>query len=287
MPQWMQNISVHHIVIFLIIVSSVGQWLLKVIGEQAEKRKAEQTRKQRELDMLRSGNVGGGTIAPSPTIPQPVQAQSQQLDPRRMLEEIAAKRQQQLDELRARQAAQRQAGVPNPAQDRRAKRPRPQAEARPQRASALPPVQPGQLSPEDYNRAKRREADERARRSAVQAAQADARREDRAAEVVREKARQARDADNRRSADESAQKTADAFALPNPAAHVRRGPTAVPQSPIRPAGRPSGSAGGAVFFPGGPIGSRAEWRRLMAIQAVLGPCVAQQDITGASDPTRS
>lgn len=135
------NISLQHVVYLLIALVWIGGWIGQVAKSQNEKRRKEQAKREREEAMLRSGKVETdvpvGVLIPGQMQTRPPgQAQPQHIDPRQVLEEIARRRQAQLEELRRRQAAaQGSTSLPRGPQTAR---PAPPKREKPQRPARKP-----------------------------------------------------------------------------------------------------------------------------------------------------
>lgn len=286
MPSWLQHISGHHIVILLVILSSVWGWVSKMIRESAARRKAEIARRQSQDDLLRSGRAP--SEMPGLQVRTPVTGVSQQMDPRRMLEEIAAKRQQQLEELR-----RKQLGQPSASQ-----------------GPALPRPPAGTMSPEKYNQLKRQQAQREIEQRAIQA---------RAQQAANQKAAQAQRAAQaeqaRRAADANAQRANPTRSRPSQAtsasiqrdralheqeqaARAVQADAARAQAQAEPVAEVAHARGGStvgisrhgaagITVLGAKVTSAKDWRRLMALQAILGPSAASRDLEGLPDPLRS
>lgn len=303
MPQWLQNISGVHVVILISIVSSLWGVAAKAIREKAEKRRVEIAKREREENLLRSGRVEP-TARVQASMPSNVrQPAPQQLDPRRMLEEIAAKRQQQLEELRRQQLSQGTATGPRTAAPRPAQSPapipRPARAPAPQSSGAAG----GTMRPEQYEQMRRRQTQgegERARGEMVgQGARNQRAEEDRRQAPVRTDAsgktsRRAKQTDEAQAAmlrerdrlereqtqrdTDAAKARAVAQAAPVAAVAHSRGGSSV--------GVGNKAAAGITVL-GATLSSKRDWRRIMAIQAILGPSTASRDLEGLGDPLRS
>lgn len=293
MPSWLQHISGHHIVILIVIVSGIWNWASKVVAENAKKRRAEQLKRENEEALLRSGKSSVSVQASAPTGGSfGAPGGGQQLDPRRMLEEIAARRQRQLEELRRKQTGG--AGSPQQAQVR--------APAR-QSPAPLPQAPAGTMSPEQYNQQKRRQAQleaDRLQRLRAQQATAksdEAKRQvqvradsrtigpskrgkamDPAAQAAMLRERDRLEREDQARAAQAAKTRAAAQAEPAAeVAHTRGGSSVGISKPM--------AAG--IMVLGQSLDSRRDWRRMMALQAILGPSVSSRDINGLADPLRS
>ncbi len=150
---WLLNNA--QILIFLVIIgSSVFGWIFKQLREQAELKRIEHERERRKLEQLRTGRVdepdrpiAAQTRVSTPQAPSPSPAAPTTTGAGRVrLEEIAARRQAQLAELRRRRAEQlaraQSGGQSVPPQAQRQAQPGRQPAARPAPAqpAARPPV---------------------------------------------------------------------------------------------------------------------------------------------------
>jgi hypothetical protein len=133
---WLQLIS-----IIAVVGLSALSWIFQKLAEQAQKKKQRDLAEKRELEHLRTGREHAGAAASSPQVQNPEQTTITGISRQ---QELAAKRQAQLEELRRRQQDrlmrnQREQST-RPAPVANEQRPRPAQ--RPQRAAAggTPPI---------------------------------------------------------------------------------------------------------------------------------------------------
>lgn len=114
MWQWIQqNIGLQNLVVILLLGSGFLQWIIAQLQAQRAAKKAREAMQASELESLRTGRPIATQTASTPVAQPPLQSTRE-----RRLEEIAAARQKQLEELR-RRAAQRRSAQP-PAQTKSA-----------------------------------------------------------------------------------------------------------------------------------------------------------------------
>lgn len=140
------NINPQHIVYLVIGLIWIGGWVIKQVATHTEKRKAKLAAEQREMDLIRTGRDPGATASSTPitavntstSSTPPASQGTTTFDARKMLEEVQARRAQQIEELRRRQA-QAQSQMPSTAtaqsQAQRQSRARDQAAAQRQAAA--------------------------------------------------------------------------------------------------------------------------------------------------------
>lgn len=106
MPNWFQQlIGNPQLLVFLAVIAfSVLGTVAKKVQEEKAKREMLRRRQQMELEALRTGRPTGATVAVPAPRQAPAQA-AQQSAQKQRLDEIAARRKAQLEELRRRQQA--------------------------------------------------------------------------------------------------------------------------------------------------------------------------------------
>src|SRR5690349_17678952 len=91
---------VHLLIILLFVSATVVQWVFRKVQEQAALKRAKNERERRVTEALRTGR----TPAPEPVVAQrvgvPLSGPVSHADARKRLQELAERRQRQLEELR-------------------------------------------------------------------------------------------------------------------------------------------------------------------------------------------
>src|SRR5689334_10224973 len=96
-----RGFNFHFLIILLVVSASVIQWVYRKVQEQAAIKRAKGERQRRVTESLRTGRpmpAEAPAVAPSAPQPQPLS----HTDARRRLQELAERRQRQLEELRRR-----------------------------------------------------------------------------------------------------------------------------------------------------------------------------------------
>lgn len=97
------------IVFILLISGSTLSWILKQLAEQKKQKQAKEAAQRRVENMLRTGRaddeIATSNVAPGSSQADPLAPPTTHADARRRLQELAERRQKQLEELRRRQAA--------------------------------------------------------------------------------------------------------------------------------------------------------------------------------------
>ena len=242
MWQWIQqNIGLQNLVVILLLGSGFLQWIFAQLQAQRAAKKAREAMQASELEALRTGRPTPAQAAPPTLRP----------DRERRLEEIAAARQKQLEELRRRAAQRRSAQPP--------------AEARPEPTQAVPRDQI------DDTQAERRQAEERRRlRQEARARQQAAQRQEAAAQ---EQALE-RQAEARREAERRAQlDRADSAAR----AAAARATAAVYAEPSSKGAPQAAAAAAKLALPAAAFSrslSPADLRRAIVLREILDAPVA-------------
>jgi hypothetical protein len=241
----------------IIVLISLITKIASAMKDQAEKRERQKRREQAELDALRTG----GQAAPEVAVP--AQFQDQQ-SARATLEEMAAKRRAQIEELRRRRAAAAGATtVPPPAPPMATRPPQPVEQTR-RPAPVAMPTGSGEAAQRARARAEKDQRNLQGRERAARVETANRQRE------AAEKVKTAQDSKRRNERREIANREAEAKtraasqAIEQHAAAVRGTPDPEP-APVRPSGnnRPLGRRDWVL--------NPREVRRAIVLQEVLGP----------------
>ncbi len=102
MPNWLNGNIIQILIVLLFVGSSFFGWVVKELQKQAERKRMEAEIQRRRTEALRTGRVEAETKPAAPARTTASQTPAQPAS----LEEIAARRQAQLDELRRRRAQQ-------------------------------------------------------------------------------------------------------------------------------------------------------------------------------------
>jgi hypothetical protein len=239
-----------------IVLISLITKIASAMKDQAEKRERQKRREQAELDALRTG----GQVSQTETAPVPPQFQNQQ-SARATLEEMAAKRRAQIEELRRRRAAAAGATtVPPPAPPMSAR----QAEPARRPAQAPLPSGAGETARRVRAQAEKEQQTEQNRERAARVDAANRQRE--AAEKVKTAQESKRRNERREVANREAESKTRAAsqAIEQRAAAIRGTPD---PEPVRSRAATPVRKGGRHEFLLNP----AEVRRAIVLQELLGP----------------